>query len=645
MSDRISEIEIESKLSLVVRKPQEGKTTICITSIVNDKRKNIHIVLTMNALASNMQFFGRMLEDVGARKIIVFNSKKDTAGDCHHAKNVDEVFELLEEREIKVIVCCAHEKRIRESLPRLFKRASDSIKFDQTNIKFSVHIDEAHVYIPANLPEIRQFNNMKIVSEITGYTATPDGIWRTNCHDELFYKILIRDVETELAIIRSPDYFGVDRCSFNIYEELNHDDLIVNQNIADEIPTTCFKMAEMTEKNRRTWYNNRWHFNLGNELLMLSFIEYILPRLSIDANSFSYHFVPAYIRKATHYKTADLILKHYPTANVIIMNSNGFQLCRWRSMTNQTYIDKSSDDIRNKVNRICDEAKLKKKLNALLEPSYMIQKLIKNYKDCPTFVTGFYCVGMSVTLINPVLGNFDNVVMAHQHFGRDILYQLCRFLFKYEAWSPESRAKIKETKFHSLTKSVVDTCLEYEAHIEKMCTDYVGRTCTIAEIRGEEPDAPSEREIKHLAIDRVSLLNPGKKIWRKFKVYDEEGNTEEEVWSRVKNFYSSVTGNELKGVSMPKKNSEGFYRSLGIGNKEPTGVKATSTFAGLENEKWTNRFALKRGLLRYARVFVGYDNLDNNTEYTIFVKYAILEKTPDNLKFLDKYAVDAIEDA
>jgi hypothetical protein len=642
MSERISEIEIESKLSLVVRKPQEGKTTICITSIVNDKRKNIHVVLTMNALASNMQFFGRMIEDVGPRKIIVFNSKRDTAGDCYHAKNVDEVFELLEEKDIKVIVCCAHEKRIRESLPKLFKRASDSIKLDQTNIKFSVHIDEAHVYIPSNLPEIKNFNGMKIVSEITGYTATPDGIWSTNCHDELFYKILIRDVESELAIIRSPDYFGVKRCSFNIYEELSHDELVVNANIDDVIPTTCFLRAGMTEKNRRTWYNKSWYFNHGNELLFLSFVDYILPRLSIPADLFSYHFVPAYTRKATHYQTADLILKHYPTANVIIMNSNGYELCRWRPMTNKSYIDKTSTSIRDRANLISDESKRKKKLNALLEPSYMIQKLIKNYRDCPTFVTGFYCVGMSVTLINPVLGNFDNVIMAHQHFGRDILYQLCRFLFKYEAWSLESREKIKVTQFHSLTKSVVDTCLEYEAHVEKMCTDYAGRTCTIAEIRGEEPEAPSDREIKLAAIDRVTLVNPGNKLWRRFKVWNnEEGYTEEEVWPKVNKFYEDVTGNKLKGVSMPKKNEQDFYESRGIGKKDESGVRVTSDFTGLENEKWTNRFLLRKEQYAYARVFVGYDNLISNSDYTIFVKYAQLEDTDENREFLDKYATDA----
>jgi len=232
--------------------------------------------------------------------------------------------------------------------------------------------------------------------------------------------------------------------------------------------------------------------------------------------------------------------------------------------------------------------------------------------------------------------------MAHQHFSRDKLYQLCRFLFKYESWSPESRAKIKHTQFHSLTKTVVDTCLEYEAHIERMCTEFAGKTCTIAEIRGEEPEEPSERQLKHIAIDAVTLSNPGKKMWRKFKVYDEEGCTEEDVLPKVRAFYKQIVGKELNGISMPKKNEQGFYQSS---DSTGLGVKTTTTFIGYENEKWTNRFLLKKQQYSYARVFVGYDNLENNTEFTFFVKYAILEDTPQNQEFLNKYATDADEDA
>ena len=54
MSEYITDDDFETKLSLVVRKPQEGKTFICISNITKDITKNIHIVLTMNTLASGV---------------------------------------------------------------------------------------------------------------------------------------------------------------------------------------------------------------------------------------------------------------------------------------------------------------------------------------------------------------------------------------------------------------------------------------------------------------------------------------------------------------------------------------------------------------------------------------------------------------
>jgi len=633
MSEPIYECEIESKLSLVVRKPQEGKTTICITGITRDNSKNIHIVLTMNTLASGMQFFGRMQHDVGPKKIIVFNSKKQTAGECYHAKNVDEVFELIDTRQIKVIVCCAHEKRIRESLPRLIKRASDSIKFSQTKVRFTIHIDEAHKYIPENVPYIRELNSLNIVNSIIGYSATPDGIWRRSTSDPLFHKILIRDVQAELDIIRSPDYFGVQKCKFNIYDDLDHTELVVKSGLSPTIPNQTFARANMNEKNRRTWYDDEWYFDLGNEMLFLSFIEYILPELKVSSDAFSYHFIPAYTRKATHYQTMELILKHYPTANVVVMNSNGYEMYRWRESTGKTRLVSDGQIIKEMAAFIPNEEKRRKELAALNEPSYMIQQLIKDHSNQPTFVTGFYCVGMSVTLINPKLGNLDSVVMAHQHYSRDKLYQLCRFLFKYDSWTAEQKAKIKDTQFYSLTKSVVDTCLEYESHIEHMCTEFAGKTCTLREIQGLDPEEPSEKEKKNIALGKVKLLNPGGKIWKKFKVY--EGNDDEE-WNKVDEFYRSITGHSLNKITKPKKNQDGFYEcsdSYGLG------VKTTTTFLGIESEKWTNRFQLQKERLSYARVFVGYENLEQNDEYTIFVKYAQLEDSTESRAFVEEYGV------
>jgi hypothetical protein len=53
---------------------------------------------------------------------------------------------------------------------------------------------------------------------------------------------------------------------------------------------------------------------------------------------------------------------------------------------------------------------------------------------------------------------------------------------------------------------------------------------------------------------------------------------------------------------------------------------------------------LKKDCLSYAHVFVGYENLEDPTEYTIFIKFAELIDTIDTRYFLEKYYGDKSDD-
>ena len=618
------EEDFDSKLSLVVRKPQEGKTFICISNITSDKTRNIHIVLTMNTLASGMQFFGRMEEQVGSSRIIVFNSKKSTAGNCLHAKTVIDVFELLREhRDVKVIVCCAHEKRIRNSIPQVFSSAADSVSFMEERRKFVVHIDEAHKYIPENREYVRKFNASRVVASITGYSGSPDEIWTRKTDDQLFHRIQITDVERELNLIRSPDYFGVNNCNFHVYDDIPTEEIIRASGLDATIPAVVFERANMTARNRGDWYGPKFYFDLGNEMLYLSFIKFILPQLQVAHDQFSYHFVPAYTRKATHYQTVDLLLEQYPTANVIVINGNGTELYRARATTN------TSMWVTNGIQVMQGATAAEQK--KLLEPSYMIQKMIEPTRNCPTFVTGLTCVGMSVTLINENLGNFDNVIMAHQHFGEDKLYQLCRFLFNFMTWSAAGKERIKKTNFHSLTKSVVDTCLQYEQHVERLSTDFAGKSCTLREIDGLEPEEPTKREKKREALGSIQLVTAD--TWKKFKVYD--GN-DEEMWAKTNEFYKSILGKDMKGKANPKnkKDDDGFYH---CSTTKEVNKQRNDAIKNMASQSWWSTFQLLPNRTEYARVFVGYDNLEDNTEYTIYIKNVRLENTDHTLAILAEH--------
>lgn len=624
MSDYVTDDDIENKLSLVVRKPQEGKTFICISNITKDITKNIHLVLTMNTLASGMQFFGRMEESVGSSRIIVFNSKKSTAGNCHHAKSIVELLELVRtNNNIKVIVCCAHETRIRKSIPKLLTCAMDSISFTQENRKFVIHIDESHKYIPENRSFVRDFNTSHIVTDIIGYSGSPDKIWVTDRNDILFHRIHITDVQKELDIIRSPDYFGVNRCEFNIYDDINYDDLVSSANLNTFIPRIVFERACMGPKNHSEWYEARFPFDIGNEILLLSFVKQFVGEMNIPQDSYSYNFIPAYTRKATHYQIVEILLEKFANANVIVMNGNGLELYRKRPNIGTSYMVKTDIQINQNVSE--DERK------KLLEPSYVIQKLIEPTRNCPTFITGLTCVGMSVTLINEELGNFDNVIVAHKHLSSDKLYQLCRFLFNYMSWSEESKQRIKKTKFHSLTKIVVDTCLHYEEHVERLSNDFAGRSCTLREVDGLEPEEPSKSELKKTELSSIKLTNQDGKMWKKFKVYDGNDN---ETWERINAFYKGILGKPLNGKSKPKKDEDGFYC---CSTTKHVDKQRNNDIKNMEKQSWWSTFQLLPNRLNYARVFVGYDNLEDNSEYTIYVKYACLEDNENTLAVLSKY--------
>ena len=629
MSDYLDDEEIENKFSLVIRKPQEGKTLICITRIIKDQSRNIHIVLTMNTLSSGMQFFGRMQQDINPENIIVFNSKKSTAGDCLYAKDLAEVMQHISLGNIKVIVCCAHYKKIRESIPRLLNFSADSVTVTRSNIKFIIHIDEAHAYIPKYKKYIHTFNESQFVSEIIGYTATGNNIWTNKITDPLFHKILIRDVENELGIMRSENYFGVKNCQHFCFDELDRKSL--TDLIPHEIPSHILLLAGKKERSVPSeWYGDSWTFDFGNELLLFGFFNYILPTLCINPNCFSYHFIPSYTRKVTHYKSVDIILEHYPTANVIVLNGNGYELFRFCEGKSVKVL--TSEQIKQKVQKIPNAQQKKRIMDKLLEPSFMVQTLIHDTSNYPTFITGFTCVGMSITLINQEIGNFDNIIMCHEHYSREIGYQLCRFLFNYSKWLPENKMKIKQTKFTSLSSSVIHRCLDYESEVERITTEFSGKVISLREINGLEPEELTEREIKKKLLSEIEII-PGR-LCKKFKVYD--GNDEEE-WEKANKFYKNIRGKKILGKSMPKKNEEEFYL---CSDSTGLGIQTINTFNILENEKWSNRFQLKKDCLKYARVFVGYDNLEDPTEYTIFIKYVELVDKPSTREFLSKYYGD-----
>jgi hypothetical protein len=617
--DEVMSEEIDNKFVLIARRAQEGKTFICVSNIANDTTDSIHLIISMNTLASSMQYFGRIEDKIRSNRILVLNSKPSTAGDCHHSKDIETVTsKLLRHPEIKVIICCAHSKRIRESIPHFFTCIADSKILSKK--QFVIHIDEAHAYVPTYRPNIVKFNSVSMVSQIFGYTATPEALWTEDPTDDVFYKIPLIDLRHDGEGVK---YFSVKQCETITFPELHDNDDLLPE-LPEEIPEHIFTRAQMTSKNRGTWYQTKFPFSLGNEYLFLRFILYILTSLAqtILPNVFSYHYIPSYTRKATHYQTVDIILSQFPTANVITINGDGTVLYRWDESKGSSV----------KVNSVAQlrECASKKEKKDLLEPSYIIQKLIESTPNCPTFVTGYYCVSMSVTLINEGLGNFDNVIVCHPHIKDADLYQLCRFLFNYTRWSPENQSKIKQTKLYSYTQDVIDRCLGQEQFVELLCSDdFCGKTVSKQEATGKVPICPTLNEQRKK--DLKSIIPENENLWRKFTVHDEDDVKDQ--WERATKFYQDFLGKELKGKSMPDC-VDGFYHTS---TTSKLGVRTIQDIENMKTQSWKSTLLLDSQKYKYARVFVGYEDLTKPYQYTIYIKYVSLPVDDKTTIFLNKW--------
>ena len=120
MSDSMSEFKY---LYAIIRKPQQGKTFVCIENIKINSN-DIHLVITMNTIKSNLQFFSRIKEKFNTNNICIFNSKdnKDKSEDFYHSKSVLDVKKNIIYNNVNIIVLCAHYNRFHFSVIELLQK-------------------------------------------------------------------------------------------------------------------------------------------------------------------------------------------------------------------------------------------------------------------------------------------------------------------------------------------------------------------------------------------------------------------------------------------------------------------------------------------------------------------------------------------
>lgn len=592
-------------LCAIIRKPQEGKTFICLENI-RSNRECYHLIITMNTIKSNLQFFERARACFGD-KICVFNSrekKKEQVEGFLHAKNVSAVKKHLCGG-AEIVIMCAHPKRFEESIIELLEEIEDSKKIKRDVI---IHIDEAHAYIPTYRDKIVEMNNNDITHRIYMYSATPFSIWCPEVSvsetEQLFKHIYVVDCAKQFNVVKSGKYFGVRDCEYQIVPK-NY------PKVDCEIPPDFIERwgtSDQKKKDQRWWGGGEGQsgpFDIGNEVDLISHTEHTLMMLNgsrIKNDDFSLNFVPGFCRKLTHYKIMEMILEIYPRAIVVLINGD--------SPTGQLF---RNDELGVIVGSYIPMKN---------EPSEQIEGCIQKFPCRPVFITGFHCVGMSVTFINERIGNFDNVIYSHEHYTErpEIQYQLCRFLFNFTSWSEVAQRKIKKTKLFLSSRELLHNCLLYEKQIDKIDTQLSGSFLTQSEVIGDvkvkEKKVPKDR--------RFDALEPYAKIKGLKKISVGCGLSDKEGLKKVAETYKSFMGKELKGKALPKMNAEGFYECSTTGKKEVF-VDIFKFQKTLEGWKKTSNFALKKNRRRYARVYVAYFDNGNPDEYTWFVRMMEIE--------------------
>ena len=603
MSDEMDNDETTYKhLYAIIRKPQEGKTFVCLKNI-EMSTDTIHLIVTMNTIKSNLQFFERANKKFNGN-ICVFNSRGKKEGIYNHTKDVIGVKKYIKSG-IEVVIMCAHHKRFDESIIQLIDELHDSKSFHK---KIVIHIDEAHAYVPRYREEVLKMNNFSCVERIYMYSATPFNIWVREDdprEDDLFKHIYVVDVDEQFGIMKSDKYFSVKDCSYIVSSE--------STMITDKIPEEFVKTWGDKKQREKVaaggsiyWYGEKWRFQLGNERKYISYVKKTLDDMNgidIKQDAFSLNFIPGYCRKLSQYAVMNIILDIYKDSVVIVINGDG-----------------SNKYIKNKSTG-------KPEGNELIHANEPVEqiKLVKcEHPDKPIFITGFHCVGMSVTFIDEELGNFDNVIFSHEQYNSTphIQYQLCRFLFNYIKWN--NPKNIKKTKIYTNSRESLDNCLAYEKQVDIIDTEMKGSIRSHSEIIGDV-----NIKLKELPKERMyAKLEPYANM-KKIKQFSVSDGDDEEVLEAVKKFYKKITGKDLTGKSQPKKNGDFYECSAGGGGGVVVKVNPSQFKKLLESLDYQSNFALQEGKYQYARVYVVYENDDDPFEYTWMVRWMEIKQCPE----------------
>lgn len=455
----------ESKLRVVVRPVQSGKTAVCIKEISRDierNPKNIHFIFTMNNIIAQNQLTTRLSSE-DKLKIIILNSKKNDQceiDNCNLVKKVDKMEDVLIEcldpttRPNVIIMCCnkyrLHDRKAWNQKGRgVLALLGRFQNINEPDTKVIVHIDEIHKYISDPFREAYEdIADLNIVEKIIGYTATAKPLYIDRKSTSIDWRNL-HTVDQSYMMIDKDLYFGISKHEH--VETSTTETEYFDRNVSD------FVLSKANYKGLNKTFVEESVF-LGPEYSYMNKIYGIMKySICLDKLNDTYcrYFIPAMVRRVTHWKVAEMAIEMAPKCTTIVINGldadgiGGVTVCYW-------------DEFESKRKMLQIKLTSKKELNE------EIHDLLKNpnfsyLKRHPIIITGYYSVGMSVSLPHPEYGNFDGIVLVQEIANDEDLYQLCRSCFSLQKWNKNQILKnYVKTKLYC-NKNIYERIIRYES--------------------------------------------------------------------------------------------------------------------------------------------------------------------------------------
>lgn len=241
------------------------------------------------------------------------------------------------------------------------------------------------------------------------------------------------------------------------------------------------------------------------------------------------------------------------------------------------------------------------------------------------------------------LDKFPFVVTGQICLGRGITFQSESFLFTAsiipyianKASLYQCATRVIGNIKHLMNDSHIMYCSK---KTRKVLLEMESCAVNVAKILYENNETEVDKSLMKRAINQDAEDDTKYKGLKKYvecKLLEfKVNNNEKNAWKEAISAYEAHMCKNITSKSMPEKNDSGFYECSTTGKKEVHDYSVKKT---IESWKWYSNFQLKANGYNYARIYVGYKDKIDNSNYSIFVRIMSIEKNQETSKKLQEF--------